>query len=66
MAINEQALRQILASPHGCGCGQAILDKVAEGIPLVIEAADGRVVSCTQVFEALAILSELGWVPKEH
>src|SRR5688572_21654015 len=37
MALHEQTLRQLLASPHGSGCGQAIMDKVAEGTPLVIE-----------------------------
>jgi hypothetical protein len=66
MEIHEQALRQILASPHGRACGQAILDGVAEGIPLVIDAADGGVVNCTQVFEALSLLRQFGWSPKER
>ena len=63
MEIHEHALRQLFASPFGSACGQVILDGISEGKALVIDMADGRVVSCAQIFEALMMLRQFGWSP---
>jgi hypothetical protein len=62
MEMHESALRDLLASVHGNGCAQALVDRVADGEPLVLKTADSTYETYEDVPSVLTLLGErFGW-----
>jgi hypothetical protein len=58
MSINEQSLRELLASKHADFCAQAVIDRVATGGQFTILTIDGSALVLTTVEEARIVLIE--------
>jgi hypothetical protein len=62
MEMHESALHDLLASVHGDGCAQALVDRVADGEPLLLKTADSTFETYRDVPSVLALLGErFGW-----
>jgi hypothetical protein len=58
MTIEEQSLRELLASSHGEACGRAIIECLERGGELVINQADGSALTLVTVEEARQALAQ--------
>jgi hypothetical protein len=62
MTIEEQSLRELLASSHGEACGRAIIECLQNGGELTITMSDGRVLALATIEEArLALARQFNW-----
>lgn len=62
MSIEEQSLRDLLASPHGTQCVKSIMDWIRKGEHVVIEMRDGTPLVLVGVPEAeLALKLWFDW-----
>jgi hypothetical protein len=61
MSFEEQILRDMLASPFGKSCGQAILDMVAFGSVVTVLRKDCSELKISSQTEAVSVLRLLGW-----
>jgi hypothetical protein len=59
MFFDEKTLRQMLASPYGESCGNAMLDSVAAGQPVTIAMVDGRTLTLSDHCTVINTLREL-------
>lgn len=62
MECDEKSLREMLASAHGGGVGQCLMDKIESGEPIAITMLDGSTMILKETVEALQTLVEhFGW-----
>lgn len=58
MNLDEHPLREMLASQHGGGVGQVLVDRVEDGEPVVIAMSDGSTLTLNEPEETIRVLVE--------
>ncbi|MGV3662390.1 MAG: hypothetical protein ACO1TE_19560 [Prosthecobacter sp.] len=66
MSIEEQSLRDLLASPHALSCVHSVLTSIQKGEEVRVELQDGSVLTLSSVPEAeLALEVWFQWPGKK-
>lgn len=48
----------LMGSRYGQSCGQSLLDRIRSGEPMIINMADGRILTLSEPMHALAVMRD--------